>query len=159
MTAEKKLQAIKDAKLQGVKPAERMWNTSPATIRYWRKQEEELSRLVGDNKGSYKHNGQTGRKLKHPELEMLLPQWINEYREKGKRITLKMVKKKAEVILQQLGIEKEVSLVGIWRIMKRNKYTIRRRSTAIWNLPKDVIPKCQRFVLYMKKMFKTQKFH
>ena len=48
MTAEKKLQAIKDAKIQGVKPAARMWNTSPATIRYWRKQEEELSRLVGD---------------------------------------------------------------------------------------------------------------
>ena len=100
MTAEKKLQAIKDAKLQGVKLAARMWNTSPRTIRYWRKQEEELSRLVGDNKGSYKHNGQTGRKLKHPELEMLLPQWINECRDKGKRITLKMVKKKAEVILQ-----------------------------------------------------------
>ena len=69
-----------------------------------------------------------------------------------------MVKNKAEVILQQLGIEKEVSLVGIWRIMKRNKYTIRRRSTANQNLPKDIIPKCQRFVLYLKKMSKTNNF-
>ena len=117
-----------------------------------------MLRLVGDNKGSYKHNGQTGRKSKHPELEMLLPQSIDECRDKGKRITLKMVNKKAEVILQQLGIEKEVSLVGIWRIMKRNKYTIRRRSTANQHLPKDIIPKCQRFVLYMKKMFKTNNF-
>ena len=73
MTAEKKLQAIKDAKLQGVKPAARMWNTSPATIRYWRKQEEELSRLVGDNEVSYKHNGQSGSKSKPQKLEMVLP--------------------------------------------------------------------------------------
>ena len=47
-TAENKLQAIKDAMLQGVKLAARMWNASPATIRYWRKQEKELSMLVGD---------------------------------------------------------------------------------------------------------------
>ena len=90
---------------------------------------------------------------------MLLPQWIDECRDKGKRITLKMKKKKADMILQQLGIEKEVSLVGIWRKMKRIKYTIRRRSTANQHLQKDIIPKCQRFVLYMKKLFKTNNFH
>ena len=128
--------------MQGVTPAAIMLNTSPATLRYWRKKEEEFSRLVGDIKGSYKHNGQTGRKLKHPELEMLLPQWIDECRDKGKKITLKTIKKKADVILQQLGIQKEVSLVGIWRVMKRNKYIIRRKSTANQHLPKDIIPKC-----------------
>ena len=67
-------------------------------------------------------------------------------------------KKTVDVILQQLGIQKEVSLVGIWNRMKRNKYTIRRRSTANQHLPKDIIPKCQRFVLYVKKMFKTNNF-
>ena len=127
MNAVKKLQAVQDAKVQGAKPAAGLWNTRPATIRYWRKQEEELARLVGDNKGNYKHNGEAGRKLKHPELEMLLPHWIDECRDKRMRITMKMVKKKAEAIVQQLGTDKEVSFSGIWRIIKRNRFTIRRR--------------------------------
>ena len=74
MTAAKKLEAVQDAKLQRVKRAARLWNTSPATIRYWKKQEEELAKLIGENKGKYKHNGEAGRKLKHLKLEMLLPQ-------------------------------------------------------------------------------------
>ena len=107
------------------------------------KKERELARLVGENKGGYKSSGEAGRKLANPELEMLLPQWIKEKRDKGERVSLKSIKKKAEVLLDQLGIERNVSAIGIWRMVQRNGFSLRKRSTTNQHIPKDMIPKCR----------------
>ena len=73
ITAEKKLEAVYYSHIHSVKPTAKEWGTLLASIRYWRKQERELARLVGETNSSYKSSGEAGRKLAHPDLEMILP--------------------------------------------------------------------------------------
>ena len=110
-----------------------------------------MARLVGNNYGCFKSSGEAGRKLSHPELEILLPQWIKEKRDKNERVSLKSIKKKAEALLDQMGSGGPVSQAGIWRMVRRNGFSLRKKSTSNQYLPNDLVPKCQRFVLYMKK--------
>ena len=60
-----------------------------------------LKRKAGDGLGKRKRLDGGGRSVKHPEIEILLPSWIKERREKkGARVTIKEVQKKSMAILK-----------------------------------------------------------
>ena len=47
--------------------------------------------------------------MKNPELDFLLPQWISEQRKKGSRVTIRKVQKKGQDIMNEIGIDTEVT--------------------------------------------------
>ena len=77
-----KLEALEFAAKYGDKDAAFCFNTTPRSIQDWRKAENSLKRKAGDSLGKRKRLDGGGRSVKHPELEILLPSWIKERREK-----------------------------------------------------------------------------
>ena len=115
--------------------------------------------MVGDNQARKKRLRGGGRKIKHPELEILLPSWIKEHRQKcGARVTIKNTVKKGNSLLKEMGREGEVKYGAIWRMKDRNGLALRRKSTENQYKPDDLIPKCQRFCLFMKHLFEKHEF-
>ena len=125
-----KLEALEFAAQYGDEDAAFSFNTTRKTIRDWRKQEEVIKRIVGDGLGKKKRKEGGGRPIKHPELELLLPNWIKDKRRKeGNRVTVKQVQKRGNLILQEMGKEGNVKYGAIWRMKERAGLSIRRRST------------------------------
>ena len=131
-----KLEALEFANQYGDADAAFAFNTTRKSIRDWRKKESELKKLVGDglNKRKRLHGG--GRPIKHPELELLL-----------------LSSKKGNAILRDLGKEETLKYGCIWRMKDRNGLSIRRKSTEHQYEPGDLIPKVQRFYLFMKDLY------
>ena len=97
--------------------------------------------------------------MKHPELEILLPSWIKERREKkGARVTIKEVQKKGMAILEDFGSDSDVKYESLWRMKDRAGLSLRRKNSEDQYKPNDLIPKCQRFVLHMKKLYEENTF-
>ena len=154
-----KLEALEFAAQYGDGDAAFSFNTTRKTIRDWRKQEEVIKRIVGDGLGKKKRKEGGGRPIKHPELELLLPSWIKDKRRKeGSRVTVKQVQKRGNLILQEMGKEETVKYGAIWRMKERAGLSIRRRSTENQYKHDDLIPKCQRFCLYMKDLYHKHDF-
>ena len=129
----KNLKAVQEAKLNGNKAAARLYSCSPSSIRLWKTQEESLKKLVGDNYGFKKTTGNPGRSIKWPELDTMLPLWIDGQRKNHKRVTLKAIKKQALQILGDLGVNatpEDIPKGWISRMCKRNGFSQRRKSTA-----------------------------
>ena len=154
-----KLEALEFAAQYGDEDAAFSFNTTRKTIRDWRKQEEVIKRIVGDGLGKKKRKEGGGCPIKHPELELLLPSWIKDKRRKeGSRVTVKQVQKRGNLILQEMGKEGNVKYGAIWRMKERAGLSIRRRSTGKQYKHDDLIPKCQRFCLYMKNLYQKHDF-
>ena len=92
-------------------------------------------------------------------MEIILPSWIKEQREKnGARVTLKGTVKRGNYLLKEIGKEGEVKYGSMWRMKDRNGLSLRRKSTENQHKPDDLIPKCQQFCLYMKHLFEEHDF-
>ena len=92
-------------------------------------------------------------------MELILPSWIKDRRRKeGSRVTVKQVQKRGNPILQEMGKEGNVKYGAIWRMKERAGLLIRRRSTENQYKHDDLIPKCQRFCLYMKNLYQKHDF-
>ena len=129
LNAVKKLKAVQEAKLNGNRAAGRLFSCSPSYIRLQRSQEESLKRLVGDNCGFKKSIGKQGRSIEWPELDTMLPLWIDGQRENHKRVTFKAIRKKAIQILGDLGVAvtpEDIPKGWIFRMCRRNKFSQRR---------------------------------
>ena len=77
-----KLEALEFAAKYGDKDAAFCFNTTQRSIQDWRWSENSLKRKAGDGCSKRKRLDGGGRSVKHPELEILLPSWIKEMREK-----------------------------------------------------------------------------
>ena len=71
---------------------------------------------------------------------------------------MKAVRDKGRDILKELGRDTIVTKGEIWRLKERNGFSIRRKSTQNQYSPENLIPKCQRFVLYLKRLLQNQNF-
>ena len=70
---------------------------------------------------------------------------------------MKQVQKRGNLILQEMGKEGNVKYGAIWRMKERAGLSI-RRSTENQYKHDDLIPKCQRFCLYMKNLYQKHDF-
>ena len=152
------LDAINFAKEHGNKKAAFKYNTTEKSIRDWTKKEDKLKELIGNGHGSRKRTLGGGRTLENPELDFLLPGWISEQRRKGSRVTLRKVQKKGREIMNEMGRDTVVTYGSMWRFKERHSLSVRRKSTQNQYKPDDLVPKCQRFVLYVKKLLQNNSF-
>ena len=152
------LDAIIFAKEYGDRDAAFCYNTTPRTIHDWRKKEEQIKECIGNGEVKKRRLPGGGRHINHPELEVLLPAWIRDRRKEGGRVTLKAVRDKGRDILKELGRDTIVTKGEIWRLKERNGFSIRRKSTQNQYSPENLIPKCLRFVLYLKRILQNQNF-
>ena len=60
--------------------------------------------------------------------------------------------------MNELGIDTEVTYGSMWRLKERHSFSVRKKSTQNQYKPDDLVSKCQRFVLYVKKLFKNNQF-
>ena len=67
------LSAILFAKEYGDRDAAFCYNTTPRTIRDWRKKEEQIKECIGNGEVRKRRLPGGGRHINHPELEVLLP--------------------------------------------------------------------------------------
>ena len=155
------LKAVQEAKLNGNKAAARLYSCSPSSIRLWKSQKESLKKLVGDNHGLKKSTGKPGRSIKWPELDTMLPLWIDGQGKDHKRVTLKAIRKQALLILGDLGVNgtpEDIPKSWIFRMCRRNGFSQRRKSTANQHDPDDLIPKYQRTVLCFKNLMNKNNY-
>ena len=126
-----------------------------------RKRALNVKKLVGDNHGLKKSTGKPGRSIKWPELDTMLPLWIDRQRKDHKKVTLKAIRKQALLILGDLGVNatpEDIPKSWIFRMCRRNGFSQRRKSTANQHDPDDLIPKYQRTVLYFKNLMNKNNY-
>ena len=86
-TNEDKLKIINVAKEVGNSKASRMFNMNRSNIINWREKEDKIKLAVGNNKGKKRSLGEPTAKVQHPEMELLLEQWLKDQRHRGFRVT------------------------------------------------------------------------
>ena len=60
--------------------------------------------------------------------------------------------------MKDLGRETDVKYGSLWRMKDRAGLSLRRKNSEDQYKPNDLIPKCQRFVLHMKKLYEENIF-
>uniref|UniRef100_A0A8C3TJQ5 HTH CENPB-type domain-containing protein n=1 Tax=Catharus ustulatus TaxID=91951 RepID=A0A8C3TJQ5_CATUS len=143
--AEFKVKAISYAKEHGNRPAARAFHVNECMVRRWRQQEDELH-LARKTKKSFR-----GRRAQWPELEERLYQWISERRAAGRSVSTVAIRIRAKAIAKQLHIEEfQAGASWCFRFMRRQKLSVRTRTTVCQRLPADYKEKVARFRSYCK---------
>ena len=104
-TNEDKLKILKIAKEIGNAKAARMFDTSRTNIIYWRKQENKIRACIGNKKGKKRSVEDTVNRVKHPEMEIILDQWLKDQHKKGLRVKKAKITAKAREIVDELAGE------------------------------------------------------
>ena len=103
-TNEDKLKIINVAKEVGNSKTARMFNVNRSNIINWRKKEEKIRLAVGNNKGRKRSLGETTTKIQHPEMELLLEQWLKDQRHRVFRVTGDKIATKAKQLVNDLMV-------------------------------------------------------
>lgn len=150
-SVEEKLEAIKTAKRTSKKNAARLHHVDVKRIREWCKQENKLSSII--NQKSTKRLTGGGRHFKCEEMEEELVKWVSSQRERRLRVSRKMIQKKALSLFEEAEDKKgnafTASAGWLFKFLKRNHLSLRRRTTIAQKTPDDVKEKVISYLLYV----------
>ena len=90
-------------------------------------------------------------------MEAALFGWIMEMRSGNLRVSRRMITEKAKQLSTSSSFK--ASIGWLRRFMKRHALSLRRRTTISQKAPADVIPKLERFVLYLCSLRIAHKFN
>ena len=146
------MKVLEEAKKTTNRAAGRKFGVDEASVRYWKQQENELSKLSGG-----KRLPGAGRKVKLPDMEELLAAWIFELRSKNVRITRSAIQTKA---LELHTGEEDFSASRGWleKFFRRHNFTLRRRTTVAQRLPQDLVSKVTSYIIRVRKMRSLQQY-
>ena len=144
-----KLQVIDYADHNTNRGAARRYGVNERRVREWKKQKDQLESVKGKRK---KLEG-GGHKAALPDLEDELAEWIDGLRAKNLRITCSNVKSKALELAQVRGKDDFCASRGwIANFLRRNSFSLRRRTTVGQKLPCDLINKVVNFIITTRKL-------
>ena len=142
-----KLGVITFAEVHGNREASRRFGVGESSVRDWRKQKEKLALVPAK---SQRLPG--GRRKAHaPDMEEELIAWIDSQRSGHLRVTRSSIQRKALELYHGEG-DFSASRGWIEKFLKRNGFSLRRRTTVSQRLPQDLIPKVSSFVLRVRKL-------
>uniref|UniRef100_A0A673FL43 HTH CENPB-type domain-containing protein n=1 Tax=Sinocyclocheilus rhinocerous TaxID=307959 RepID=A0A673FL43_9TELE len=128
------------------------YGVSECNVRRWRAQKDSL-RNANSQRKAYR-----GPKSGHfKEIDRQVCQYVAEKRNEGLPITRAVIQLKALEIAKELGIpptEFKASLGWCRRMMRRNGFSLRRRTSLAQRLPSDFTEKLlsfQRYVIGLRK--------
>lgn len=149
-TAKFKLHAIGLAKVNGNRCTARELNVDEKRIREWRKQEEVLLKMP-----KLKRAQRRGPKAQWPDLEKELCEWIENQRKNGRSLSTVLIRIKANQMAVAKGLN-DFRGGPSWcnRFFRRNKLTMRARTTVGQKLPDDWEKKKELFLKFVKEEVK-----
>lgn len=122
----------------------------------WRRQRDQIFSCASTRK---KFTGpQRGQ---HPELEAEVAEFIREERKNGFSVTCDGIREKANAVAKRLDIPRNVfraSRGWVQRFMKRQGFSIRRRTTICQKLPQDFEQKVINFQRYVTDLRRKKGF-
>lgn len=151
-TAKHKLEIINYAKEHGNRAAGRQYGVGEASVRDWKKAEEELKISKPQKRASRGHSA------KWPILEENLASWVRAQRDAGSAVSTVNIRMKAQTIATEMNI---MNFKGnpswIFKFMKRNQLSVRVRTTVGQKLPEDWEEKISNFRDFVAKEINQQK--
>lgn len=140
------------AEANGNRAAARKFDTDEKNIRRWRKQRK----LIFACKSSTKSF--TGpKKGRYPEVDDSVAQFVRDARSKALPVTIQMLQCKAKEVIHKFGIENFKASRG-WceKFMRREGFSLRRRTSICQKLPADFDDKLvqfQRHVIDLRRRY------
>uniref|UniRef100_A0A6Q2ZKZ2 HTH CENPB-type domain-containing protein n=1 Tax=Esox lucius TaxID=8010 RepID=A0A6Q2ZKZ2_ESOLU len=156
-----KLTVVKFAEQNSGEAAARHFSIDPKRVREWRKLKAELQRLSEeDNKRARLRGG--GRKKVSEELEVSVCEWIHSMRAKHLRVSPKMIRAKAKEVYATVSDGRDedrftASAGWLDKFLKRNDFSVRRRTTVAQKDAKHFTEKLVNFVTYTTRIIKSKK--
>lgn len=152
-SVEEKLRAIDTAKTKSKHAAARIHRVCVKRIREWCQKETELRSVL--NKKKVKRLSGAGRPLKCESLEQEMVDWIEEQRSRNLRVSRQMVQKKAKDVFNALNStekSEEFAASNGWLMgfLKRNSFTLRKRTTVAQKTPEDIADKVVGYLLFVE---------
>lgn len=148
-----KLNVVQYAEENSGEAAARHFGVDPKRVRKWKKNKTKLQELAKENdKRARLHGG--GRKKVSEELEAKVVAWIFHKRAKHQRVSRKMIRLMAKEIYQTVADNKKPFAASVgWlnRFLKRNEFSVRRRTTLSQKQPGQVTEKLVNFVTYVTR--------
>ena len=131
-TFEYKLRVIARADEIGNRAAAQEFEIDESMIRYWRKKKPVITKMP-----TRQRTCRTG-KAKFLALERTLKDWVISQREKSSAVTTVMIRFKAKELAKQMNVAEFVGGPS-WccRFMRRNRLSVRARTTVGQKLPDD----------------------
>lgn len=164
-TAVFKLTVIKDAEVQGNRAAARKFDVDERRVREWRGNKESLVALSAIPSGTKrKHVDGGGRKPLFKDVDDLVFDWVTSRRERGLRVSRKLIMKKAQVVFDELKLarrdstscdaEEEFKASRGWleKFMRRNHLSLRRKTSVAQKDPDRLVAKIVACVLYVRRL-------
>ena len=138
-TLKYKLEAIAYAENNNISSASKKFNVDRKCIREWKGKREELISLKNKDHGAKRKRLEgAGRKSLDQQMEEVLIEWIYDRREKGLRVSRKLIMKKALYIYNEKLKENDcdggttfVASTGwLQKFMHRNGLSLRRKTSV-----------------------------
>ena len=133
------LRAIAHAEVHGNRSAARKYDVDERRVREWRAKKESISSLnLTDGEKKRKRVDGGGRKPQFQAVDEIVLDWISNRRERGLRVSRKLIMKKAQVAYYEIKLgetanianEEEFKASGwLKNFMRRNHLSLRRKTS------------------------------
>ena len=154
-TIKQKLKAVETAERTTKRNAARKHGVDVKRIREWCKQK---SQLLTSRKKSKRLSG-GGRPAESEAMEKELVDWIHNLRGKCLRVSRKMIKEKAKEFHRDICHDDDCSFSAsdgwLFRFMRRNSFSLRKRTTISQKLPTDIKQKVVDFLIFVEGLRKN----
>ena len=112
----------------------RVYKVTVKRIREWRKQELQLRSVANPRRRQHLPGG--GRPIKSMEVKDKLVEWITDQRQNSLRVTRKGIQRKAKLLMNDDDFH--ASDGWLFKFLRRNRLTLRKRTTITQKRPDDV---------------------
>lgn len=161
-----KLEVIRYAEVNSNHAASRKYKIDRNSIRDWRRKREKIEKLIKDTSSGAKRKRLDGggRRVTDEEIEENLLEWIFDRRDKGLRVSRKLITIKAKKFQEEKqkddpNIKTLVFSAGwLTQFMKRNGLSIRRRTTQTQKTPDQLIDKLSAYILKLRRLRKRMNY-
>jgi hypothetical protein len=160
-TTKFKLEAVAYAELiNSNRSAGEKFNVDKKRIREWRKSKDDLVATKKKDQGAKrKRLDGAGRKPLDVQMEEVLVEWIYNRRDKGLRVSRKLIMKKALFIYEEKAknnncensVKFTASTGWLQKFMRRNGLSLRRKTSVAQKDPSRLIDKLVSYILYTRR--------
>ena len=161
-----KLTVIKNAEVQGNRAAARKFDVDERHVREWRGNKESIVTVSATPSGTKrKRIDGGGRKPLFQDIDDLVLDWITSRRERGLRVSRKLITKKVQVVFDELKLtrkddtscgadEEEFKTSRGWleMFMHRNHLSLRRKTSVAQKDPDHLVAKIVAYVLHVRRL-------
>ena len=155
-----KLEVIRYAEVNSNHAASRKYKIDRNSIPDWRRKREKIEKRDTSSGAKRKQLNGGGRRVTDEEIEENLLEWIFDRRDKGLRVSRKLITIKAKKFQEEKQKDdpyfKTLVFSAGWltQFMKRNGLSIRRQTTQAQKTPDQLIDKLSAYILKLRRLRK-----